>query len=83
MNAVRMHVVVPRDRQLSISLPEDFPPGDAEIIVLGENGPRRSDGARALLDLADAWRAEHPERRTREEVDLYLQAERATWAGGE
>jgi hypothetical protein len=77
-----MHVVVPEDRQLTISLPVSVPPGDAEVIVLVEGGEQPTDSARAMLDVADAWRRSHPERQAREDIDRYLEAERATWAGG-
>jgi hypothetical protein len=78
-----MHVVVPEDRQLRVSLPASVPPGDAELIVLVDDTATRADSARALLDVADVWRAAHAERQTREEIDFYLQAERASWTGGE
>ncbi len=83
MNAVRLHVVVPEDRRLTVSLPVSVPPGDAELIVLVEADQRPADSTHALLDLADAWRNAHPERQTREEIDRYLEAERATWTGGQ
>lgn len=82
MNAVRMHVVVPEDRRLTIALPASVPPGDAEVIVLVDDARQGTDSARALLDLADEWRHAHPQRRTREEIDRYLEGERATWSRG-
>lgn len=79
MNAVRLDVIVPEDRRLTISLPESVPPGKAEVIVLVDDSRQAADSARALLDLADEWRRAHPERRTREEIDSYLEGERASW----
>lgn len=78
-----MHVVVPEDRRLTISLPATVPPGEAEVIVLVDDSRPAIDGARALLDLADDWRRAHPERRTREDIDRYLESERATWSRGQ
>jgi hypothetical protein len=78
-----MRVVVPEDRRLTISLPASVPPGDAEVIVLVEDTRQATDSAHALLDLADEWRRVHPERRTRENIDSYLESERATWSRGE
>ena len=65
MYAVRIRVIVPEDRQVTLSLPASIPPGDAEVIVLVDQPTHSTAGARALFELADAWRATHPERRTR------------------
>jgi hypothetical protein len=34
MHAHKLKITVPRDHQVEICLPEDFPPGPAEVIVL-------------------------------------------------
>ncbi len=81
MNAVRLHVVVPEDRELRISLPASVPPGEAEVILLTDAPAQWTGSVDALLDAVDDWRATHPGRRTREEIDAYLDAERATWEG--
>jgi hypothetical protein len=78
-----MHVVVPEDRRLTISLPASVPPGDAEVIVLVDDSRPATESAHALLDLADEWRRAHSERRTREDIDGYLESERTTWSQGE
>lgn len=40
MHAHKLKITVPEDRGVEIRLPEDFPPGPAEVIVLSEH---RSD----------------------------------------
>ena len=81
MSAVRIQVVVPENRQLTITLPAQVAPGAAELIVLTPVG-NLAAGATALLDLVDAWRAEHTHRRSQGEIDRYLMEERDTWAKG-
>lgn len=34
MHAIKLEVIVPDDRQLTITLPSEIPPGKAEVIVL-------------------------------------------------
>jgi hypothetical protein len=41
MHAHKLNVTVPADHEIAIRLPDDFPPGPAEIIVLA--APRASD----------------------------------------
>lgn len=79
MSAVRIQVVVPEDRKLTISLPQDVSPGRAEVIVLTAS-PGLGPSAAALLDLVDVGRARHPHRRSQEEIDRYLAEERSSWA---
>lgn len=80
MSAVRLHVVVPEDRQLTVRLPQQVKPGDAEMIILT---PAGKGGAAALLDLVDAWRAANPARRSREDIDGDLAEDRTSWGRGD
>lgn len=41
MHAHKLNVTVPHDHEIAIRLPDDFPPGPAEIIVLA--APSASD----------------------------------------
>jgi len=41
MRAHKLNITVPADHEIEIRLPDDFPPGPAEIIVLAT--PRASD----------------------------------------
>jgi hypothetical protein len=36
MHAHKIKVVIPKDHQLTVTLPEDFPSGPAEVIVLAD-----------------------------------------------
>jgi hypothetical protein len=45
MHAHKLSVTVPADRWLAIRLPDDFPPGPAEIIVLATRAPAEDPGA--------------------------------------
>jgi hypothetical protein len=83
MNAVKLHAVVPENRELKITLPSEVPPGAVEVIVLvPERKPPGSD-VEAILRPAADWRIKHPGRRTKEEIDRYLEEERASWGDDE
>lgn len=43
MKAYKMDVTIPEDHQVEIRLPEDFPAGPAEIIVLASPSRERMD----------------------------------------
>ena len=75
MSAVRIQVVVPEDRQLTISLPHEVTPGEAEVIVLTRRAGHAA-GVAALLDLVDSWRRQHPHRRSKQDIDRRLDEER-------
>jgi len=56
MQAHRQTVTIPKDHQLEIRLPEDFPSGPAEVIVLAGSGEKtfsesQQDMLQALQDL--------------------------------
>ena len=53
MHAHKLKVNVPQDHQLEIHLPEDFPPGPAEVIVLSSSlagDKQRGESWRGLLE---------------------------------
>jgi len=47
MHAHKLNVTIPADHEIAIRLPDDFPPGPAEIIVLA--APRASERAGAAV----------------------------------
>lgn len=47
MHAHKLNVTVPADHELAIRLPDDFPPGPAEIIVLAARAPAERPAATA------------------------------------
>lgn len=80
MNAVKLQVIVPENRELTLTLPPEVPPGAAEVIVLvPEPEPKGSD-VESMLRLVEEWRAKHPgSHRSKEEIDRYLEEERVSW----
>jgi hypothetical protein len=83
MNAIKLEVIVPEDRQLTITLPSEIPPGKAEVIVLAAEPAKKESNVHALLDLVQEWRKNHPGKRTKEEIDQYLEEERTSWGDEE
>ena len=42
MHAHKLKVTIPPDHEVAIRLPDDFPPGPAEVIVLAASKPKES-----------------------------------------
>jgi hypothetical protein len=79
MQAYKLNVTIAEDRV--VKLPSDLPTGPAELIVLvPEREPEDSD-IEVMLHLIEEWRAKHLGRRSKEEIDRYLEEERASWGG--
>ncbi len=83
MNAVKLQVVVPESRELTITLPPEVPPGEAEVIVLVPEREPKGSNVEAILHLVKEWREKHPGHRSKEEIDRYLEEERASWGDDE
>jgi hypothetical protein len=49
MHAHKLKITVPQDHQVEIHLPEDFPPGPAEVIILSSFSKERRSGPWAEL----------------------------------
>jgi hypothetical protein len=81
MQAIKLQVVVPESRELQITLPQEVSPGEAEVIVLVPE-PTGSQ-VETILQLVEEWRKTHPGHRSKEEIDRYLQEERASWGDDE
>ena len=47
MHAHKLNITVPADHQITVRLPDDFPAGPAEIIVLATRAPSQRPGATA------------------------------------
>ena len=52
MRAHKIQVTVPTDHQLAVTLPDDFPAGPAEMIVLADAAKERS-GRKTCVKLAN------------------------------
>lgn len=77
MRAIKLNAHVAKDRTLRLYLPEDVQEGPAEVIVLVPEGTQRP--THKLQDFLAGLSA-HPRRiRTKEEIDTYLEQERASW----
>lgn len=79
MHAMKFNTTIDSRRRLELDLPLDTPEGEAEIIVLVPERSVPNDST----SLADFFREldAHPLQRlyTREEIDVYLAEERASW----
>ncbi len=79
MNAVKLHVVVPENRELKITLPSEVPPGAVEVIVLSEIAAEPSSGSwKRIQQFLNRTPPARPGR-TKEEIDRDLEEERASW----
>ena len=83
MNAIKLQVIVPESRELKIMLPPEVPPGAAEVIVLVPEQESKESNLDAILRLVEKWRREHQGHRSKEEIDRYLEEERASWGDDE
>ena len=83
MHAVKLQVVVPENRELRITLPPEVSPGAAEVIILVPEPELKGSNIEAILRLVEEWRKSHPGHRSKEEIDQYLQEERASWGDDE
>jgi hypothetical protein len=83
MNAVKLQVVVPENRQLTLTLPPEVPPGEVEVIVLSRTmgEPSRGSWERIQQFLRNMPPAQPG--RTKEEIDRYLTEERESWGDTE
>ncbi len=41
MHAYKFKIIIPEDRQLRLQLPEEIPPGPAELLILFESPPAK------------------------------------------
>jgi len=79
VQAHRLKVTVPEDHQLEIRLPQDFPAGPAEIIVLagpasGEGAPKGGSGELlAALETLRSMERTEEEERVLEDFDSFRQ----------
>ena len=77
MRAIKLQTQVEKDHTLHLHLPEDVSEGPAEVIVLV---PEAAKQPRHTLADFLAHLSERPRMtRSKEEIDQYLQEERASW----
>ena len=82
MQAFKTNQEIPEDRKLTLALPPDFPVGEAEVIVLAKTHEMNENRQRQSLEEFFQRLETLPiTRRTKEEIDRYIQAERESWNG--
>lgn len=82
MHACKIDAIVPPDHRLSITLPDSFPSGAAEIIILAktESLPAQTDSVSTALDELLGWQKTLPRKHaTEHEVEARIRAERDAW----
>jgi hypothetical protein len=87
MLAHKLRVTVPGSRRLEITLPDDMPEGEAEVVVLfpqqsivGAVKPGSREAVLSGLGAVETWRAaNHDKLRTKEQIDAHLAEERDAW----
>ncbi|MFN0146846.1 MAG: hypothetical protein ACKVT1_10060 [Dehalococcoidia bacterium] len=72
---------ITRDRRLEVQLPPEAPEGEAEVTVLVRDTsvPPLGSPERLAAVLEEIRRSYPGSGRTRDEIDSYLAAERASW----
>jgi hypothetical protein len=78
MRAVRLNAIVTADRCLQIEVPREIPPGEIELILFVSEAIDVQAEPTLREFFTELDRMPH-KRLTREEVDLYLATERASW----
>lgn len=81
MHTYRSQQTVDEDRRVTLTLPADFPLGEAEIIVLAQEQELEQSRLReAMQALLRRLEALSESGRSKEEIDRYIDEERASWA---
>lgn len=83
MQAYKLNTHIPANHRLEITLPESFPDGEAEVIVLTRQQPSNTDTqarpAQALEDFF-AWLDRQPlALHSEEEIEVWVREERNAW----
>ncbi len=79
--ATKLNVMIPEDRRLTLTLPEDLPPGPAEVIVLvtpkqDEEKADEDRGRRPMgIDAGKGWLADDFDAPLPEEIQRALEGE--------
>jgi hypothetical protein len=83
MNAVKLQAIVPENRELTITLPPEVPPGEVEVIVLSKTVTKPPPGSWERIQQFLSRTPPARPGRTKEEIDRYLEEERASWGDAE
>ena len=78
MHAIKIETIIPSDHRLIIDLPHDIPLGEAQILVFC--GPSKPQGTgREILEFLRENPLPETSRRSYEEIEADIQAERDAW----
>jgi hypothetical protein len=80
MQAVKLKAKVGRDHRIELELPTEIPEGEVEVIILAAETPGQAKaGLKTLREFNDWLRQQPSTKRSKEEIDAYIAAERASW----
>ena len=80
MQAIRLNAVVGADHRLQLEVPPEIPAGEVEVIILATGPSDETKPKFKTLREFDDWLQQQPSTgRSKEEIDRYLAAERASW----
>lgn len=58
-SAIKLNIVIPASRRVELALPEDLPPGPAEVIVFSASPAKDKHGLRPIgIDVGKGWVAD-------------------------
>lgn len=81
MQALKLKAIIGPDHRLELTVPDDLPQGEVEVILLAPNSAPTGEHAageslRAFFQELDR---SPRQRLSKEEIDRYLEEERANW----
>lgn len=79
MYAHKYETTIRADHRVTIDLPDDFPEGEVEIIVLTKPATITAAKSETLIDFLDWLKTQPPSGRSKEEIDAQIAEERAAW----
>ena len=78
MRAIKLIANIGDDHRLNVQLPDDVPPGMAEIIMLFPEAPL-TDKTSSLREFTEKLEHLPSSGRSQEDIDRYIEEERASW----
>lgn len=83
MQTYKLTTHIPANHRFEITLPESFPEGEAEVIVLTRqqalNTETQTPSAQTLEDFLAWLERQPPSPRSEEEIEAWIAEERAAW----
>ncbi|MDR1855232.1 MAG: hypothetical protein LBR05_10070 [Azoarcus sp.] len=78
MQVYKLETYIPANRRLQVVLPDSFPFGEAEIVVLAKSKSEATSGM-SLREFSAWLKQQAPSGRSREEIDAQIAEERDSW----